>query len=155
MLPVVIPLLNKLKTKLQGPGPVEVEVSGPDYCRERARAWVHAYAAGGAAFAFVPIPVPGSTTAGLIALEATMVHAISRIYGQHLDLKDAAAMVSGLQVAGGALKTVAREAVGYIPGVGWLIRGAIAAAAIEAIGNTVVQMFERRHPGRRCAVQVS
>ena len=43
----------------------------------------------------------------------------------------------------------------YIPGVGWLIRGAIAAAAIEAIGNTVVQMFERRHPDRRCAVQQS
>jgi uncharacterized protein (DUF697 family) len=151
----VIPLLNKLKTKLQGPGPVEVEVVGPDYCRERARAWVHAYAAGGAAFAFVPIPVPGSTTAGLIALEATMVHAISRIYGQALDMKDAAAMVSGLQVAGGALKTVAREAVGYIPGVGWLIRGAIAAAAIEASGNTVVQMFERRYPDRRCSVQQS
>jgi uncharacterized protein (DUF697 family) len=151
MLLFVIPILEKLKNKLQGPGPMQVEVVSPDYCRERARAWVHAYAAGGAAFAFIPIPMPGSTTAGLIALEATMVHAISRIYGQHLDMKDAAAMVTGLQVAGGALKTVAREAVGYIPGVGWLIRGAIAAAAIEAIGNTVVQMFERRHPDRRCA----
>lgn len=128
---------------------------GPELCRERARAWVHGYAAGGAAFAFVPIPVPGSTTAGLIALEATMVHAIGRIYGQSLEAKDAAAMVSGLQVAGGALKTIAREAVGYVPGVGWLIRGAIAAAAIEALGNAVIAMFERRHPERVAAPATS
>jgi uncharacterized protein (DUF697 family) len=122
-----------------------------ELCRTRARTWVHGYAAGGAAFAFVPIPIPGSTTAGLIALETTMVHAIGRIYGQSLDVKDAAAMVTGLQVAGGALKTVAREAVGYLPGVGWLIRGAIAAAAIEAMGNAVIAIFERRYPDRLCA----
>lgn len=146
-----MPILEKLKNRLSGPAPLRVEVEGPEYCRERARAWVHAYAAGGAAYAVVPIPVPGSTTAGLVALETTMVHAISRIYGQDLDMKDAAALVSGLQVAGGALKTIAREAVGYIPGVGWLVRGAIAAAAIEAIGNTVIQMFERRNPDRRCS----
>jgi hypothetical protein len=59
--------------------------------------------------------------------------------------------VTGLQVAGGALKTVAREAVGYLPGVGWLIRGAIAAAAIEAMGNAVIAIFERRYPDRLCA----
>lgn len=56
-----------------------------------------------------------------------------------------------LQVAGGALKAIAREAVGYIPGVGWLIRGAIAAAAIEAIGNAVIGIFERRYPDRACS----
>jgi uncharacterized protein (DUF697 family) len=138
--------LRKISEKFRRPNMV---VEGPELCRERARAWVHAYAAGGAAFAFVPIPVPGSTTAGLIALEATMVHAIGRVYGQSLDVKDAAAMVSGLQVAGGALKTIAREAVGYIPGVGWLVRGAIAGAAIEAIGNAVIGIFERRYPDRR------
>lgn len=146
-----MPILEKLKNRLSGPAPLRITVEGPEKCRERARAWVHAYAAGGAAYAVVPIPVPGSTTAGLVALETTMVHAISRIYGQDLDMKDAAALVSGLQVAGGALKTIAREAVGYIPGVGWLVRGAIAAAAIEAIGNTVISMFERRHPDRLCA----
>jgi uncharacterized protein (DUF697 family) len=154
--PFIEKLNQTLNQKLNRPrtnadGSIEAEFIGPELCRERARAWVHAYAAGGAAFAFVPIPIPGSTTAGLIALETTMIHAISRIYGQNLDMKDAAAMVSGLQVAGGALKTVARELVGYIPGVGWAIRGAVAAAAIEAIGNTVITMFERRHPSRTCA----
>jgi uncharacterized protein (DUF697 family) len=149
MLPCeMIEPLRKITEKFRRPN---MTVAGPELCRERARAWVHAYAAGGAAFAFVPIPVPGSTTAGLIALESTMVHAIGRVYGQSLDVKDAAAMVSGLQVAGGALKTVAREAVGYIPGVGWLIRGAIAAVAIEAIGNAVITIFERRYPDRRTA----
>lgn len=122
---------------------VEVET-----CRDRARAWVHAYAAGGAAFAFVPIPVPGSTTAGLVMLEGTMVHAIGKIYGVEMTAKDAAAMVAGLEVAGGALKTVAREASLLVPVIGWLIRGTIAAASIEAIGNAVIAMFERRAPGR-------
>ena len=126
-------------------------------CRERARAWVHSYAAGGAAFAFVPIPVPGSTTAGLVALEATMVHAIGRIYGVDMPAKDVAALVAGLEVAGGALKTVAREAAILVPGVGWLFRAGIAAASIEAIGHSVIAMFERRHPGRLAndAVKVS
>lgn len=117
-------------------------------CRERARTWVHGYAAGGAAFAFVPIPVPGSTTAGLVALEATMVHAIGRIYGIDMPARDVAALVAGLEVAGGALKTVAREASILVPGIGWLFRAGIAAASIEAIGHSVIAMFERRYPGR-------
>jgi uncharacterized protein (DUF697 family) len=121
-------------------------------CQDRARKWVHGYAAGGAAYAIVPIPIPGSTTAGLVALEATMVHAIGRIYGEEMSARDAAALVAGLEVTGGALKTLSREAVGWIPGVGLVVRAAIAAAAIEAIGNGVIVMFEKRHPGRRCNV---
>jgi uncharacterized protein (DUF697 family) len=117
-------------------------------CRARARSWVHGYAAGGAAFAFVPIPVPGSTTAGLVALEVTMVHAIGRIYGVEMPARDVAALVAGLEVAGGALKTVAREASILVPGVGWLFRAGIAAASIEAIGHAVIAMFERRYPNR-------
>ena len=120
-------------------------------CRGRARSWVHAYAAGGAAFSFVPLPLPGSTTAGLVALEATMVHAIGKIYGQELSIKDAAAIVAGLEVSGGALKAIAREASVLVPAVGWLVRGAIAGVAIEAFGNALIALFERRHPGRLCA----
>lgn len=116
--------------------------------KDRARAWVHAYAAGGAAYALVPIPIPGSTTAGLVALEATMVHAIARIYGVEMNAKDAAAIATGLEVTGGALKTVAREATVFVPGIGWLIRSGIAALAIEAIGTTVIGIFERRTGGR-------
>lgn len=121
-----------------------------ELCRERARAWVHAYAIGGAAYAFVPIPVPGSTTAGLVALETTMIHAIGRIYGVDLAVKDAAAIVTGLEVAGGALKTVARELAVLVPGVGWVARGVVAAGSIEAIGNAVIQLFEKRYPDRVC-----
>jgi uncharacterized protein (DUF697 family) len=124
--------------------------NAPLRCRDQARNWVHAFAASGAAYAFVPIPVPGSTTTGLITLETAMVHAIARVYGDELHFKDAAAYVAGLEVAGGALKTIAREACVLIPGVGWLVRAGIAAAAIEAIGNAVIVMFERKHPNRYC-----
>ena len=120
-------------------------------CRDRARTWVHAYAAGGAAYSFVPLPIPGSTTAGLVAIEATMVHAIGRIYGVEVSARDAAMWVAGLEVAGGALRVLAREAALLVPLIGWLVRGSIAAASIEAIGNTVVTIFEKRYPGRFCA----
>jgi len=142
--------VRKIGERLKGSGREHTAALGPELCSHRARAWVHAYAVGGAAYAFVPIPVPGSTTAGLVALEVTMVHAIGRIYGQAMDMKDAAALVTGLEVAGTALKTVAREVVGFIPGVGWLVRGVIAATAIEALGNAVIGMFERRHPEKLC-----
>ncbi|MBI2389087.1 MAG: hypothetical protein HYV09_05670 [Deltaproteobacteria bacterium] len=153
--PIKLIKVRKLAERLKGSGREHAVLAtrGPELCRERARVWVHAYAVGGAAFAFVPIPVPGSTTAGLVALETTMVHAIARIYGQSMDVKDAAALVTGLEVAGTALKTVARELVGYVPGVGWVVRGAMAAAAIEAIGNAVIGMFERRYPGRVAGLQ--
>ncbi|MGZ3421244.1 MAG: hypothetical protein ACXWUG_18365 [Polyangiales bacterium] len=130
--------------------PTVIQPTGPELCRERARAWVHAYALGGAAYAFIPIPVPGSTTAGLVALEATMVHAIGRIYGTPLDVKDTTAILAGLEVSGGALRTVARELAALVPVVGWAIRGAVAASAIEAIGNAVIAIFEHRHPERMC-----
>lgn len=140
---------DQLRPAPRAPRPVRDPADAT--CRQRARSWVHAYAAGGAAFAFVPIPIPGSTTAGLVALEVTMVHAISRIYGNELTAKDAAALVAGLEVAGGALKTVAREGTILVPAVGWLIRGGIAAASIEAIGHAVIELFEKRHPGQRIA----
>jgi uncharacterized protein (DUF697 family) len=124
--------------------------SGPELCRDRARTWVHGYATAGAAYAFVPIPLPGSTTAGLVALEATMVYAIGRIYGVELSAKDTAAVLAGLEVGGTALKTVAREVVALVPVVGWAVRGAVAAAAIEAIGNSVIAYFERRRPAQTC-----
>lgn len=142
--------VRKIAERLKTGGRDHTAALVPELCRDRARAWVHGYAVGGAAYAFVPIPVPGSTTAGLVALETTMVHAIGRIYGQPMDMKDAAALVAGLEVAGTALKTIARELMTYVPGVGWIVRGAIAAAAIEAIGNTVIGMFERRHPDKLC-----
>jgi uncharacterized protein (DUF697 family) len=119
---------------------------------DRARNWVHAYAVGGAAFALVPIPIPGSTTAGLVTIEATMIHAIARIYDQELHPRDAAAIATGLEVAGGALKTVARSAVTRIPGIGGVIRATLALLTIEAIGRTMIAVMEKKKLQAACTV---
>jgi hypothetical protein len=60
-------------------------------------------------------------------------------------------IVAGLEVSGGALRTLARELATYLPVVGWAVRSVVAAGAIEAIGNTVISIFERRHPERMCS----
>ena len=115
-----------------------------DAAVDRARNWVHAYAVGGAAFALVPLPIPGSTTAGLVTIEATMIHSIARIYDYDVHPRDAAAIASGLELGGGALKVIARSAVMRIPAIGNLIRATLAALTIEAIGHTMIAVLERR-----------
>jgi uncharacterized protein (DUF697 family) len=113
---------------------------------------VHAYAIGGAAFALVPIPIPGSTTAGLVTIEATMIHSIARIFDFELHARDAAAIAGGLEVAGGALKTIARSAVMMLPGIGTFLRATLAALTIEAIGHTMIAVMEKRRLQVACTV---
>jgi len=128
-----------------------------DPVSDRARAWVHAYAAGGAALSIVPIPMPGATTAGLVGLEATMIHELARMYGHRIEARDAAAIAGGLEIAGGALKTIARSAALALPVIGGFIRATIAVLTIEAIGQTLIGVLERRrvHPLVRVARSTS
>jgi uncharacterized protein (DUF697 family) len=115
-----------------------------DAAVDRARNWVHAYAVGGAALSLVPLPIPGSTTAGLVTIEATMVHTIARIYDHAIDPRDAAALATGLELGGGVLNTIARSAVARLPGIGGLVRATLAALTIEAIGQTMIAVMEKR-----------
>lgn len=115
-------------------------------CKEEALRWVHRYAAGGAVFAAFPLPV--ATSPILAALETHMVGVVANIYGSSLDPATTAAAGGTFTAMGTGLKYVATQAVSLVPVVGPAIRGAIAAATIEAIGHSIVAHFERKHPGK-------
>src|SRR5262245_53135536 len=95
-------------------------------CREEATRWVHRYAAGGAAFAAIPIPM--STSAGLAAMETTMVAMIGEIYGDPIGGITSAAASGTFAIFGQGLKWIAIQGTLLVPVLGIAIRMGIAAA---------------------------
>src|ERR1700722_9299601 len=120
--------------------------TGPKLCKDRARALVHKYTAFGTAWSLLPIP--GATSVGLTALETHMIYWIGRVYGEEPKREDILMTAAGLELASVALKTIAVEGACLIPAVGWGVKASIAAGAIEAIGNAIVQHYEKKHPGK-------
>jgi len=118
-------------------------------CRDKARVLVHKYAAGGAAWAMLPIPIP--TSPALTALEAHMIYWIARMYGEAPSHTDTIMLAAGLEVGSSGLKHAARYLVGFIPVIGWGIKGLIAGAAIETMGQLIIKHFEAKYPGKVAA----
>lgn len=116
------------------------------YCRDRAWSVVHKYALFGTAFAAIPIPI--ATSPALTALETHLIYWIGRIYDDAPSHGETLMIASGLEMASLGLKTVAREAAGLVPVVGWGIKAAIAGASIEALGALIIRHFEQKHPNK-------
>lgn len=119
---------------------------GPLTCNEKARALVHKYTAFGTAWSLLPIPA--ATSVGLTALETHMIYWIARVYGEEPSRQDVLMTAGGLELASVALKTIALEGACLVPAIGWGIKASIAAGAIEAIGNAIVQHYEAKYPGK-------
>jgi uncharacterized protein (DUF697 family) len=126
--------------------PSETPVVKVVLCRDKARSVVHKYALAGTAFAAIPIPV--ATSPGLTALETHLIYWIGRIYDDAPTHAETLVLASGLELASMGLRTVAREAAGLVPVVGWGIKAVIAGAAIEALGAAIIKHFEDKHPGK-------
>lgn len=116
------------------------------YCRDRARSIVHKYALFGTAFAALPIPI--ATSPALTALETHLIYWIGRIYDDAPSHGETLMIASGLEMASVGLRTVAREAAGLVPVIGWGIKAAIAGASIEALGALIIRHFEQKHPNK-------
>jgi len=93
-----------------------------------------------------PIPVP--TAPILAALETHLVSMIGHIYGEDLNAPTTAATGGTFAIMGTGLKAAATWGIGFVPVVGPLVRGSIAAVTIEAIGQATVAYFERKYPGK-------
>lgn len=115
-------------------------------CKDRAWKWVHVYAAGAATLALAPIP---GTSLALGGIETHMIYWIAKIYGEELSIKEIAIVAGGLEISGIALKAVAMEALNFLPGLGWVVKSAVAASAVEGIGKVIIDHFEDKYPGRR------
>ena len=112
-----------------------------DAPRDVATRRVHKYAIAGGVFAALPLPI---TTAGLAAMETRLAQFIARTYQSPLSSKEAAAVGVGLAFLGRGLKYLARGAGGRLPPpFGLLVRVAVAAGTIEALGHGLILFYEK------------
>ena len=89
----------------------------------------------------VAIFIPGADMPALTLNQIRMVFRIAAAYGEQID-RDRAFEILAVIGAGLGFRTVAREALGFIPGVGWAIKGAIAYAGTQALGKAAAAYFE-------------
>lgn len=86
--------------------------------------------------------IPGTDMPLMTANQAKMVLQIAAAYGETLGaerVKELAVVVGG----GFALRGVARQALAFIPGFGWAVKGAIGYSGTLAMGYAAVEYFER------------
>jgi serine/threonine protein kinase/uncharacterized protein (DUF697 family) len=135
------------KPKATAPLPPVVTAEMQAKGRKEAKKIINRYAAMAAGAAVATGPIPG-TSLMLSGLEAKMVADIAKAYGHSLTLQEAGSVLGGLIAAGTAVKTVAVEASSFVPGVGWVIKGGIAAAGAKAVGELAIRYFEGRLPAK-------
>jgi uncharacterized protein (DUF697 family) len=119
-------------------------------CRVKARGITRKYAAFGTAISALPLP-PG-TSAALAALETHLIYYVAKVYGEDLSHAETMIVASTLNVAGMALRTLAREGVGLIPVVGWGVRAVVAGSGIMGVGELAIRHFEMKYPNKMTAL---
>jgi uncharacterized protein (DUF697 family) len=85
--------------------------------------------------------IPGADLPALTLNQIRMVFRIAAAYGEQID-RDRALEILAVVGAGLGFRAVAREALGFIPGVGWAIKGGIAYAGTRALGTAAAAYFE-------------
>jgi uncharacterized protein (DUF697 family) len=89
----------------------------------------------------VAIFIPGADMPVLTLNQIRMIFRIAAAYGEEID-RDRAVEILAVVGAGLGLRAVAREALGFVPGVGWAIKGGIAYVGTKALGKAAVAYFE-------------
>jgi uncharacterized protein (DUF697 family) len=87
-------------------------------------------------------PIPGLDIPFLMAVQARMVLRVAAIYGERMTFGRANTLAATI-VGGMALRYLAMEGAKFIPGPGWIVSAALSAMGTWAIGQAVVQYFER------------
>ncbi len=116
----------------------------PERCRQQARAFYTKYATMAGAVGLVLSPIPGASQPVLSGIEGKLAMEIAKVYGYQFDLKEIAAIAGGILAGGTLAKVVVMEAMTFVPGIGWAVKGGVAAAAIPAMGETFIKYFEFR-----------
>jgi uncharacterized protein (DUF697 family) len=89
----------------------------------------------------VAIFIPGADMPVLTLNQIRMVFRIAAAYGEEMD-RDRALEILAVIGAGFGFRALAREAVGFVPGVGWAIKGGIAYVGTKALGRAAERYFE-------------
>jgi uncharacterized protein (DUF697 family) len=89
----------------------------------------------------VAIFIPGADMPVLTLNQIRMIFRIAAAYGEEID-RDRALEILAVVGAGFGFRAVAREAVAFIPGVGWAIKGGVAYVGTKALGRVAAAYFE-------------
>lgn len=89
----------------------------------------------------VAIFIPGADLPALTLNQIRMVFRIAAAYGEKID-RNRALEILTVVGAGLGFRAVAREALGIVPGVGWVIKGGVAYAGTQALGRAAAAYFE-------------
>ena len=87
------------------------------------------------------IPIPFPDMMFLTPLQMRMVHRIARLYGRHLDSKQIRELI-GVVAGGMVLRTAARQALKFLPGLGPMITASVAFAGTMGIAEAARAYFE-------------
>jgi uncharacterized protein (DUF697 family) len=98
----------------------------------------------------VAVFLPGADLPVLTLNQIRLVLRIADAYGFEID-KERLPEVLSVIGSGLGFRAIARRAVGTVPLVGWVLKGAIAYAGTRALGEAAMRYFERRAPVTRVA----
>jgi len=90
----------------------------------------------------VAIFIPGADFPVLTLNQLRMVFRIAAAHGEEID-RERIPEVLAVVGAGLGFRTVAREALGFVPGLGWAIKGGVAYAGTKALGKAATAYFEQ------------
>jgi uncharacterized protein (DUF697 family) len=88
----------------------------------------------------VAIFIPGADFPVLTLNQIRMVLRIAAAHGEELD-RERAVEILTVVAAGLGFRTVARQLVGLVPGLGWAVKGGVAYAATRALGEAAAAYF--------------
>ncbi len=95
----------------------------------------------------VVVIIPGADMPAMTANQIRMVLKIAHAYGEELGL-DRAVEILSVVGTGFVLRTVARQALDFVPGFGWALKGAVGFSGTIALGQAAIAYFEAGAPLR-------
>jgi uncharacterized protein (DUF697 family) len=98
----------------------------------------------------VAVFIPGADLPILTANQIRLILRIADAHGFEIDRERIPEVVAVIGSAFG-FRALARRAIGYVPFVGWAVKGGIAYVGTRALGEAAVRYFEKRAPVTRVA----
>jgi uncharacterized protein (DUF697 family) len=100
----------------------------------------------------VVVIIPGADMPAMTANQIRMVLKIAHAYGEELTVDRAVEILSVVGV-GFVLRAVARQALDFVPGFGWAVKGAVGFSGTIALGQAAIAYFESGAPLRVSRMQ--
>ena len=93
----------------------------------------------------VAIFIPGADFPVLTLNQLRMTFRIAAAHGERID-RERVPEILAVVGAGLGFRTIAREALGFVPGLGWAVKGGMAYVGTKALGKAATAYFEQGGP---------